>query len=189
MIVQNSGCSCGSAKFESANCGSSDCCPPAAEIKQIVIDFLYLDLHVCERCQGADKNLEEAVAQVTPVLKAAGYEVTVNKVNITSKELAEKHVFLSSPTLRVNGKDITIDVKESNCRDCGDLCGDTVDCRVFTYEGVDYDEPPKELIINEIFKEVYGAKTQAAARTDEYILPENLRLFFDGQSNKSDIAK
>lgn len=171
MKAPNTGCSCGSA----------NCCPPKTDRKQLVIDFLYLDLNVCERCQGADKNLEEAVSEVSPVLKAAGYEVTVNKVNITSKELAEKHLFVSSPTLRMNGKDITIDVKESNCKDCGDLCGDSVDCRVFTYEGVDYDEPPKELIVNAILKEVYGTPAESIGKTDEYVLPENLRLFFEGR--------
>lgn len=154
-----------------------------------MIDFLYLDLNVCERCQGADKSLEEAVSEVSPVLKAAGYEVTVNKVNITSKELAEKHLFVSSPTLRINGKDITIEVKESNCKDCGDLCGDTVDCRVFTYEGVDYDEPPKEMVINAILKEVYGTQTESTAKVSEYVLPKNLRLFFEGQDLKTNTLK
>lgn len=123
------------------------------------------------------------------VLKATGYEVTVNKVNITSKEVAEKYLFVSSPTLRINSKDITIDVKESNCKDCGDLCGDNVDCRVFTYEGVDYDEPPKELIINAILKEVYGNQTESIVKANEYVLPENLRLFFEGQNLKSNISK
>jgi len=179
MIMQNSCCSCGSA----------DCCPPKTETKQLIIDFLYLDLDVCERCQGADKNLEEAVAQVTPVLKAAGYAVTVNKMNITSKELAEQYKFVSSPTLRVNGKDITIDVKESNCTDCGDLCGDNVDCRVFTYEGVDYEKPPKEMIINAIFKEVYGTHAETIAKSAEYVLPENLRLFFAGKDHKEDASR
>jgi len=183
MTDQNFGCSCGSADY-----GTANCCPPVTGRKQLTLDFLYLDLQVCERCQGADKNLEEAILEVSPVLKAAGYEVTVNKVNITSKELAEKHLFISSPTLRINGKDITIDVKESNCRDCGDLCGDTVDCRVFTYDGVDYDQPPKELIINAIFKEVYGAQTESIVKNDEYILPENLRLFFEGQDLKANTS-
>ena len=113
----------------------------------------------------------------------------MNKVNITSKELAEKYLFVSSPTLRINSKDITIDVKESNCKDCGDLCGDNVDCRVFTYEGVDYDEPPKELIINAILKEVYGNQTESIVKANEYVLPENLRLFFEGQNLKSNISK
>lgn len=179
MAAPNLGCSCGSA----------NCCPPEAGRKQLVIDFLYLDLNVCERCQGADKNLEAAVSEVSPVLKAAGYEVIVNKVNITSKELAEEYLFVSSPTLRINGKDITIEVKESNCKDCGDLCGDTVDCRVFTYEGVDYDEPPKEMVINAILKEVYGTPAESIVKPDDYILPENLRLFFEGQDLKSDTAK
>jgi len=185
MTDHNFGCSCGSVGYKPADCGSSGCCPPKTNRKQLTIDFLYLDLQVCERCQGADRNLEDAILEVTPVLKAAGYEVTLNKINITSKELAHKHLFVSSPTLRINGKDISIDVKESNCRDCGDLCGDTVDCRVFTYEGVDYDQPPKELIINVILKEIYGTHTESIAAGDEYTLPENLRLFFEGQDLKS----
>ena len=172
------------AQYCGCSCGSSSCCPPKTDKKQLVIDFLYLNLTVCERCQGADKNLEEAVSEVSPVLRAAGYEVTVNKVNITSKELAQKYRFVSSPTLRMNGKDITLEVKESNCRDCGDLCGDSVDCRVFTYEGVDYDEPPKEMIVNTILKEVYGTPAGPAAKADDYVLPENLRLFFEGRDRK-----
>jgi hypothetical protein len=163
-------------------CGTSGCCTSKNENKQLNIDFLYLDLSVCERCQGTDKNLEEAIREVSGVLKAAGFTVAVNKVNITSKELAEKYEFLSSPTIRMNGKDIALEVKESACKDCGDLCGENVDCRVWTYDGIDYDEPPKELIINAILKEVYSEKADASVGKTKYVLPENLRLFFEGKN-------
>jgi len=71
-----------------------------------VIDFLYLDLSVCTRCQGTDQSLEDALAEVSGLLGAAGAEVIVNKINVTSEELAIQHRFVSSPTIRVNGRDI-----------------------------------------------------------------------------------
>lgn len=102
----------------------------------------------------------------------------VNSINITSKELAIKYEFISSPTIRINGKDIAIEVKESVCENCGDLCGDNVDCRVWFYEGVEYTKAPKELIINAILKEVYSEKTEQK-NTKEYELPQNLIKFFE----------
>lgn len=161
-------------------CTDSGCCSPP-QIKKLTIDFLYLDLSICERCQSTEKNLDAAMDEVSTVLRAAGYELIVNKVNITSKELAMQHEFLSSPTIRVNGKDIALEVKESSCKDCGELCGDDVDCRVWTYDGIDYNEPPKALIINAILKEVYGNEGNGQKKKENYHLPENLVKFFDGK--------
>lgn len=161
---------------------SYNCCVTKQKRKQIQIDFLYLDLNICERCLGTDKNLDEAINQVSGVLKAAGFDIIINKVNITTKELAIRHEFISSPTIRINGKDIALDVKESLCEDCGDLCGDNVDCRVWTYNGVDYTEPPKELIVNAILKEVYSEKQSIRNKKEEYKLPSNLEVFFAGKT-------
>lgn len=160
----------------------SGCCSVKKSTKDIVIDFLYLDLTICERCKGTENNLDEAINEVSGVLKSAGYNTTVNKINITSKELANKYMFLSSPTIRINGKDIVVELKESLCENCGDLCGENVDCRVWTYEGVDYTEPPKELIINTILKEIYSAKKIIEIKKDEYKLPHNLEVFFEGKN-------
>lgn len=162
------GCSC-----------SSGCCTPEPN-KDLVIDFLYLDLNVCERCQGTEKNLDQAIQEVSSVLKSAGYNVVVNKINIASEEMAVKYEFLSSPTIRINGMDIELEVKETLCENCGDLCGDTVDCRSWVYEGTEHDEPPKEMIVNAIMKEVYGGPSKAGYIKKEYVLPQNLKVFFDG---------
>jgi len=174
MPDQNAGC-----------CNGSGCCTPASENKKLIIDFLYLDLHVCERCRGADSNLDNALSDVSAVLTSAGYDVVVNKVNITSPALAEKYAFMSSPTIRINGKDIESDVTESNCTDCGSLCGDSVDCRVFTYEGNQYESPPKAMIVNAVLREVYGSKSERPKADLPYVLPENLRLFFESQTRKN----
>lgn len=166
-------------------CGTSGCCSLKQERKQITIDFLYLDLSICERCQGTETNLEAAINEVSTVLKAAGYDIVMNKINITSKEMAIKYMFISSPTIRVNGHDIEVEIKETACKDCGDLCGDSVECRVWIYNGEVFNEPPKELIINAILKEVYsGYKSINLQKNGAYKLPQNLENFFDGLENK-----
>ena len=103
-----------------------------------------------------------------------------------SKELAYEYKFLSSPTIRINGKDIEIEVKESSCKECGDLCGDEVDCRVFTYDGKEYSQPPKEFIINAILREVYSDKTNEGMTEEAvpYEVPDNLKNFFDSFESK-----
>ncbi len=172
-------------KLKSAACCSSggSCCATAPKTKELAIDFLYLDLNTCERCRGTGTNLDEAIRDVSAVLNAAGFALKLNKVNITSKELAVKYQFLSSPTIRINGNDIMLDVKESNCKECGDICGDDVDCRVWEYEGVEYTEPPKSMIVNAILKAVYGVHEKVPG--DTYALPENLEKFFDSKERKT----
>lgn len=163
-------------------CSSENCCQPQP-VKQINIDFLYLDTTVCGRCQDTEKALDEAVSSVAVVLNAAGYEFKVNKVNISTRELAVQYQFVSSPTIRVNGNDIAVELRETVCEDCGELCGDTVDCRVWVYNGVEYTAPPKELIVDAILREVYNAK-QGKPERAAYQLPENLETYFVAKARK-----
>ena len=146
--------------------------------RQITIDFLYLDLSVCTRCQGTDTVLDEALAEVSKVLQATGAEVILSKINVNSEELAVAYKFISSPTIRVNGHDIQMEVKESLCESCGDLCGDEVDCRVWVYQGKEYTVPPKGMIIEAILKEVYGGNQGKNVIEQEYVIPENLKRFY-----------
>lgn len=151
--------------------------------KCVIIDFLFLDLSTCTRCQGTDSNLDDAIADVSKVLEAADFEVIVNKINVTSEEQALKYKFISSPTIRVNGHDIQVEVKESLCESCGDFCGSDVDCRVFVYQGKEYTEPPKAMIIEGILKEIYGQKDNNDAEQN-YAVPENLKKFYTSIKKK-----
>lgn len=169
-------------------CSSENCCGQPQPKKPINIDFLYLDTTVCGRCQDTEKALDEAVPNVAVVLSAAGYEVKVNKVNITTRELAIQYQFVSSPTIRVNGNDISVELRETVCEDCGELCGDTVDCRVWVYNGVEYTAPPKELIVDAILREVYNAK-QSEPECESYQLPENLETYFVAKARKDEAER
>lgn len=152
-------------------------------MKQLIIDFLYLDLNTCERCMATDETLKKALKVLSGVFDTLGLEAKINSVNITSRELAEEHRFISSPTIRVNGVDICSELVESDCADCGDLCGDSVDCRVFVYEGKNYEQPPVPMIVDGILKVIYGGQPQ---KEEAYTLPDNLERFFSGKSTCCD---
>ncbi len=149
-------------------------------MKQLAIDFLYLDLNTCERCMATDETLKQAIEVLSGAFDTLGFKAKVNSVNIISRELAEQYRFVSSPTIRVNGVDICSELVESNCADCGDLCGDSVDCRVFVYEGKNYERPPVPMIVDGILKAIYGGQPQV---TETYTLPDNLDKFFSGKNS------
>ena len=158
-------------------------CVPAGEEKTVTVEYLYLDLQTCRRCIGTDVVLEEALAEVAPALKAAGYRMDYRKVEITSARLARQYRFLSSPTILVNGHDICPVVRENACGCCSGISGTAVDCRVFEYEGETYEVPPKRMLAEAILR---GAFAPAAAESCGcYTLPENLSAFFEGKINQS----
>ena len=71
-----------------------------------------------------------------------------------------------------------------SCESCGDLCGDNVDCRVWVYQGQEYTVPPKAMIIDAILKEVYNSNDKKE-EMQEYILPENLKRFYETMKKKN----
>lgn len=176
------GCSC-----DPGCCGSTP--ENTVDKRLIVIDFLYLDLSVCTRCQGTDSSLDEALAEVSKVLEATRVNVVVNKINVLNEELAIAHKFVSSPTIRINGQDIQMDVKENLCESCEDLCGDEVDCRVWVYQGKEYTVPPKAMIMEAILKEVYGGDKSSNITEQEYVMPENLKQFYAAMKSNSSGSK
>lgn len=170
----------GTQQPEEACCSGG--CEEVSEEK-ILVEYLYLDLHTCNRCIGTDAVLDEVIATLTPALRLAGYEVEYNKIEMKTAELAERFKFLSSPTIRVNGQDICANVKENSCGCCSEISGTDVDCRVFEYNGEIYEVPPKEMLADAILKAVFG--TQKICSCGSYKLPDNLKTFYKGKDNKS----
>ena len=164
------------------SCGCGPQVPLDAEIgvspREITIDFLYLDLNTCERCVATGDTLDEAQTLLAPVLNRMGVSVTVNKVNITTAELAGQYRFVSSPTIRVDGVDISAEIAESHCADCSDLSGCATDCRVFVYQGREYEQPPTAMIIDGILRALYAPPTPG--EPEPYVMPHNLTDYFRG---------
>lgn len=147
---------------------------------------MYLDLSVCERCQGAEASLAEAVEEVGRVLAAIDVDIAVNKVHVTGEDQARELGFLVSPTIRIDGRDIQMDFRESRCDTCGTLCDceGGVSCREWGYQGQWYTSPPKGLIVEAILKAVFGsAKPDQAGPAEPGDVPDNLKRFFAGKTH------
>lgn len=187
------GC-CASPDETFAESDNSACCSPECNLtgsgtqdgsRRLNVDFMYLDLDVCTRCQGTETSLEEAISEVARVLEATGVQVAIRKIHVQSEEQARELGFVSSPTIRINGRDIQLDVKESLCESCGDLCGEDVYCRVWVYQGKKYTVPPKAMIIDAILREVYGgAKGVSQGSPQTGVVPDNLKRFFSAKRRK-----
>ena len=157
--------------------------------KKILIEYLYLDLESCDRCIGTDKVLDEVMLELTPVFNGAGYKVNYQKTEMKTEEIASQHQFISSPTIRVNGKDICTNVKENNCGCCSEISQADVDCRIFEFEGKDYEVPPKEMITNEILSKVFSGCCSEKPVVKEYQLPHNLKVFYSGKDTNECMCK
>jgi hypothetical protein len=147
------------------------------------IDFLFLDLATCTRCRGADRSLAAALEVARDVLTAAGAEVEVNKIRVESAAQARELGLVSSPTIRVNGRDIAHELRESPCGSeaCTDGGGEATDCRVWVHRGREHTEPPVEMILDAILREVYAGPAVQRERAP-YELPENLERFFTAKA-------
>ncbi|MDD4135383.1 MAG: DUF2703 domain-containing protein [Eubacteriales bacterium] len=169
----------GAPQDEQASCGCDGDCVPE---KTVLVEYLYLDLNTCERCIGTGQELVEVLDALIPALRLAGYGVQYRKIEMSTAELAHQYRFLSSPTIRVNGRDIGGPVQENGCGCCSEISGTDVDCRVWETEGQAYEVPPKELLAEEILGAVFGHK-EAGCVCDDYEMPENLAAFYQGKDH------
>lgn len=151
--------------------------------RTVEIDFLYLDLETCGPCTGTGANLQTAIGLLAPVLDETGVNLTVSKTLVESEEQASQLGFMSSPTIRVGGRDIAGEVSESPCTSCEELCGEAIDCRVWSYRGQEHTAAPVGMILEAVLQEVYGGqKTPPVASPGPREVPENLKRFFASRS-------
>ncbi len=155
---------------------------PAAT-RKIAIEILFLDLNVCGRCKGTNANLDAALSEVSHILHAAGVEVSLTRTQVKSEKQARALRFMSSPTIRVNGNDIALELRESHCQSCTSVCNNPINCRVWVFQGREYTEAPKAMIVDAILREVYGGQPKSRPKADPFKdVPENLKRFFAGKS-------
>lgn len=124
--------------------------------KSLTIEFLYLDLDSCTRCQITNKSLKDSLEELKGALDDLGLDVEVKEIRVKNEKEAGKYQFVSSPTLRINGQDIeTIlygepRLRKSYCGSCSAICGEDKECRIFKYGGREYEYIPKAMIIEAI---------------------------------------
>ncbi|MBN1539400.1 MAG: DUF2703 domain-containing protein [Candidatus Thermoplasmatota archaeon] len=126
-------------------------------MNRLVIDFLYLDLSCCERCQTTDGTLDEVLLELRPELRVIDH-LSVNKIRIGNREDEEKYGLKRSPTIRLNGQDIEeivsgkLEISENYCGSCSDVCGEETNCRTFEYDGTSSENIPREILKEGLLK-------------------------------------
>ncbi|NCJ07888.1 DUF2703 domain-containing protein [Synechococcales cyanobacterium C] len=156
--------------------------------QRIEIELLALDLKTCTRCAGSLANIHQAIALLQEILKATGVTVSVTQQLIESEEQARQQQFVASPTIRINGMDIALEMVESPCDTCSDLCGCNggVACRVWHYRGEEYTEAPVGMIVDAILASIYADTLAMPVVPPLYAgVPDNLRQFFAGRHSQS----
>lgn len=155
---------------------------PASRIaaRSLAIELLALDLTTCGRCTRTESNLDSALASVAERLRRDGVAVEVRKTVVRTAEQAERLRFASSPTVRVDGRDIALALRESDCGDCGDLCGcaGSVECRVWPWRGREHLEAPEEMIVDAVLRAAREGPIGRPEPAPPFRLPDNLRRFF-----------
>jgi hypothetical protein len=163
--------------------------PMAHELARRIIDveLLALDLRTCTRCVETLENIETAIKTVQQVLEVTAIDVRLQKILIESDQQAREHQFVTSPTVRINRRDIAFEKLNSTCEACSDLCGcaERTTCRVWRYRGQEFTQAPVGLIVEALLREIVGSDTQVAAESPVYEgVPENLRRFFTSKSGQ-----
>lgn len=157
----------------------------------IDIELLALDLDSCTRCVGTLDNIEKAIDIVRPILGVMELQANVRKIVVESEEQARKHEFATSPTVRINGKDITFETIESACDSCTDLCGcdEGTSCRVWSYEGKEYTEAPVGLVVESILRTILDNNPAPKGERPEFGgIPDNLKRFFKSKLHRRTAA-
>lgn len=147
--------------------------------RQINIEFLYLDLSTCEPCKTSDENIVGALDEVAAVIRASGIELTLNRIHVETIEQAIALGFHTSPTIRINGKDLQLNFKEAHCHSCSEISGTETSCRVWNFQGNDYKYLPKAMLVSAILREIYGNSEPFEPEVSRTNAPsENLQNFF-----------
>ena len=163
---------------------------PSAPTRTVEVELLALDLETCDRCCGTGAALDAAVEQAAQRLRADGVALTVRKTVVASLAQAQALRFASSPTVRVGGRDLPVEARETPCGTCSEDAGVAVDCRVWVEDGVERVVPTPDVLADAIVRAALAALAPSASAADRapFVVPENLRRFLEARANRPVLA-
>ena len=184
------GCDCNSS-------GPSERCGTPTEVSQDVreerkvlnVDLVVIDLSSCKRCVPTGDQLRSAVKFLTPVAEALGIELRHGRRWCRHQMRRRNIGLLTSPTIRLNGRDIAQDIRESQCESCGDLTENNtmVDCREWHYRGKVYSAAPIALLVEALMGAMLKIDDMPPVTPAPITeLPKNLIRYFDNKRQAGD---
>ena len=180
------GCGCSKNGYATAGCGptTAESNDSQEDRKVLNVDLLVIDLSTCKRCVPTGDQLRVAVGMLKPVAEALGIELRHHEMVVKTPYEAKEVALLSSPSIRLNGRDIAQDIRESQCESCGDLTDNNtlVDCREWHYRGKVYSAAPIALLIEALMEAMLKIdETPPVFPAPLTQLPENLQRYFDNR--------
>ena len=156
---------------------------PAAEAtaRKLNIELLVIDLESCERCVPTGEQMRNAIQLIAPAAEAQGIGLTYRETVVQTAEEAKARALLSSPTIRINGRDIDQDIRESECGSCGDLTDNdtSVDCREWHYRGEVYTAAPLPFLVEALMNAMLKLDETPPVTPEPLAeLPANLQRYF-----------
>ena len=178
VLAPEGGCGC-----NAAGAVGDETADAQAMKKVLKVDLLVIDLSTCKRCVPTGDQLKRAVSLLDPVAEALGIELKHREMVVQTPQEAKDHALLSSPTIRLNGRDINQDIRESLCESCGDLTENNtmVDCREWHYRSKVYYAAPLPLLVEAIMGAMLDIDTPPVVPAPIDELPENLQRYFDNR--------
>lgn len=182
-VSGSAGCGCG--------CNATQPEVPSDETREtpttrkvLNVDLLVINLDTCKRCVPTGDQLKTAVQLLKPVAEALGIELRHHEIVVQTPAEAEVNALLSSPTIRLNGRDIAQDIRESVCESCGDITTNntSIDCREWHYRGKVFSYAPLPLLTEAIMGAMLNIdEMPLVVPAPLEKLPENLQRYFDNK--------
>ena len=179
---------CGDQSAASPCCGGAPAARAVADPRadettprRLNIELLVIDLESCARCVPTGEQLRNALELVAAAAEAQGIGLTYRETVVQTAEEAKARALLSSPTIRINGRDIDQDIRESECESCGDLTDNdvSVDCREWHYRGQVYSAAPLPLLVEKLMDAMLKLDESPPVTPEPLAeLPENLQRYF-----------
>ena len=143
----------------------------------VVLELFALDTATCGPCVSAMSSLHAAAALLNRELTGQGYVVATRVVLLENAAHAEELGISSSPTVRVNGHDIELEIQEEACPTCSSLAGAGIECRTYTWDGQQFDHPPIPLIVDAVHRHVASGARRATPQTPAASEPTSVERF------------
>ena len=177
VMAPEVGCECGGNTADTTDGGTA--AEPTTK-KVLDVELLVIDLTTCARCVPTGDQLQQAVRLLEPAARALGIELRCRQIVIQTPQEAKQNALLSSPTIRLNGRDIEQDIRESLCESCGELTDNNtmVDCREWHYRGKVYSAAPLPLLVEAIMAAMLKIDEPPVVPQPLEVLPENLERYF-----------
>ena len=135
--------------------------------KRVRIELLYLDAETCDPCRATVASAERAAQELREALADRGIEVELDLTHVTDPVQARALGFVSSPTVRVDAREIALGVQEAHCGTCSANAGEPVACRTVSYEGERLDHTPTAMIVEAVLAHLRGGELPLPPAVDE----------------------